>query len=73
VQNIDYDKQFQKKVPNWFEVVKRNRRIVFGGGCTAVRLSNVGSACKDILNIGFSLSRTPLPQEPTRHPAGNSP
>jgi len=30
----------------------------FGGGCTAAGLSNAGSACKDILDLGFSLSRT---------------
>jgi len=30
----------------------------FGGGCTAAGLSNAGSACKDMLDLGFSLSRT---------------
>ena len=30
----------------------------FGGGFTTVGLSNAGSACKDILDLGFSLSRT---------------
>jgi len=37
---------------SWAEVIKRNRRMEFGGGCTAVRLSNAGSACKDILGLG---------------------
>jgi len=30
----------------------------FGGGCTTADLSNAGSACKDILDLGFSLGRT---------------
>ncbi len=36
------------------------------GGCAAVGLSNAGSACKDMLDLGFSLSRTPLPHESSR-------
>ena len=30
----------------------------FGGGFTTVGLSNAGSACKDISDLGFSLGRT---------------
>ncbi|HPN23184.1 MAG TPA: hypothetical protein PK758_14885 [Tenuifilaceae bacterium] len=31
----------------------------FGGGCLPTdRLSNAGSACKDISDLGFSLGRT---------------
>ncbi len=48
-------------------------RIVGFRRCPAVSLSNAGSACKVILDLGFSLSRTPILQEPTRHPAGSSP
>jgi len=45
--------------PRWAEVVKRYRRMGFGGGCLPTdRLSNAGSACKDILDLGFSPSRT---------------
>jgi len=44
--------------PSWAEVVNRNRRMGFGGVCTAVGLSKAGSACKDMLDLGFSLSRT---------------
>ena len=47
-------------------------RIVGFRRCPAVSLSNAGSACKVILNLGFSLSRTPILQEPTRQPAGSS-
>jgi len=47
-------------------------RIVGFRRCPAVSLSNAGSACKVILNLGFSLSRTPILQEPTRQSAGSS-
>ena len=48
-------------------------RIVGFRRCPAVSLSNAGSACMVILDLGFSLSRTPLLHEPTHHLAGSSP
>ncbi len=51
-------RSYSKPNPSWAEVVNRNRRMGFGGGCTAARLSNAGPACKDMLDLGISLGRT---------------
>jgi len=55
---MQFKRNIRASMRFWIEVVKVNRQIVFSGRLRRRRTIKTGSACNDISDLGWSLSRT---------------